>query len=347
MILEKYFLNRFLRYFVLMDLLLGFLFNFIEFFEKLTHVKSAQVQTILHFVSLNLIPSFFDLMPISAWLAAILIIRELSQQNEFEIMQILSIGHKKLFKLFAISGLCAAMICFAGRETFVSTLAAKSEKFKTEKLKNQPNQILLNKWIPIGDNTFCFLGSLNLETNIGKNFLILQMSPFFDIKKTIAADAFCLNPKVQYIEMESGSICEIESNKQTVFKKYSLQMPSFFGNLRFIEEKNNLLSISRELIFFKNIVSEDTYNELLYKFLKHLFVYLEIILYPLLVLGLFVTFLKRSYFCWLSVFMPYPLIILASTISDKLVQHGLSAWYAGTNYLLLSLLIGLFYYLLP
>ena len=81
MILAKYLLKRFFKYLILINSILVILFNAIDFFEKFIRIKDAVITDIFHTILLNIIPSFFDTLPLSCWLATALLIKELHQQN--------------------------------------------------------------------------------------------------------------------------------------------------------------------------------------------------------------------------------------------------------------------------
>ena len=88
MVLAKYFIKRFLKYFLLINIGITFLFNFIEFFEKIIRVKSATIPHIIKFIALQIPHTFFENFPISCWLASGLFIKEIIQHNEWEALQV-------------------------------------------------------------------------------------------------------------------------------------------------------------------------------------------------------------------------------------------------------------------
>jgi len=189
MVLALYFFKRFFKYFLVINIALTLLFNFIEFFEKIVRVKHATITTILHFIALNFVPSFFETFAISCWLATCLLIKEFSQHNEWESFQILNINHKKLFNLFFMAGAILTVCSFIGKEKISLDLLNKSEKFKLEKLKQTSNQKITTKWLKLSDEIICYFGFLDLEANQGNDLILLYMSPDFEIEKTIKGPA--------------------------------------------------------------------------------------------------------------------------------------------------------------
>src|SRR3972149_4709923 len=101
MVFTSYFLRRFIGFFFALTLLLAVIFNLIEFFEKLVRVKHTDIGSIIHFIGLNFLPSFSDLMPIGVWLATCIMIWEFHQNHEWETLFLLNIGYNALLRLFA------------------------------------------------------------------------------------------------------------------------------------------------------------------------------------------------------------------------------------------------------
>ena len=111
-------------------LLLAVLFNFIEFFEKLARVKQASVEQIFQFLGLNFLPSAFDVMPVSVWLATLFVLRELTMQQSWDFLQLIGFIPRKLTVL--LMTLTVGLMLGVGlmRESFVLEMAQTPEQYK-------------------------------------------------------------------------------------------------------------------------------------------------------------------------------------------------------------------------
>jgi lipopolysaccharide export LptBFGC system permease protein LptF len=343
MVLAIYFFKRFFTYLFSINISLTLLFNFIEFFEKIARVKHATTNTILHFIFLNIVPSFFETLPISCWLATCLLLKEFIQQNEWETLQILNIGTKKLFNLFFIAGTILALTSFIGKEKIVLPLTNKSEKFKLEKLKQGSLQKVLNKWFiltqPNSDNhLFCNFSILDMATNKGKNLLLIYMTPNFEIEKTLNSLAFEFNPEKQNLKISDGIIISSKKKSQLKIENYMLELPSFFSQLQLNLETPSIQLLFHNLIYGKKVLPSDLWDDLLAQLLQRILLHFQIIIYPLLTLCLFLLFPYNPLCKWVLILLPYPIITLLN------ITTGLSnnVWNVLLPYLTLMLVIFLF-----
>ncbi|MFA5075071.1 MAG: LptF/LptG family permease [Candidatus Babeliales bacterium] len=316
MVLASYIFKRFFKYFFLINILSTFLFNFIEFFEKIVRVKIASTGTILHFILLNLLPSFFSNFPLSSWLATCLLLKELAQQNEFEVFQILNIKPGQLFKLFLTLGIILSAISFVGKEYISLNLLNKTEHFKLEKFKQNSTQIVLNKWLILPQNILCFFQSLDLKNNTGSSLLLLYMSDKFEIQKTIFSKDFEINPKINNFYIKNCSIIQPENNNLIEEKNLNLNLPSFFSQLKLNLKIQTLFNILQSLITQKNLLPKHIWYDLLLQFIKRILFHLQVIIFPLLTLCLFFILPYDNKYKWLLILIPYPLILLCLALSE-------------------------------
>ena len=325
---------------------LTFLFNFIEFFEKIVRVKHATMAMILHFIALQTIPSFFETFVISSWLATCLLIKEFAQHNEWEAFQILNINHKKIFNLFFMAGAILAACSFIGREKIALDLLNKSEKFKLEKLKQTSQQKIATKWLQLSEfnsenptsktsEIICYFDFLDLEINQGSNLLLLYMSSDFEIEKTLICPTFQIQPKTNSIFISNSTIITTNNNKQIDVKNNLLDLPSFFSQLQLNIQIPSIYQIVLTLISGKKTLPKEIWNDLLAKLLSRIFIHFQLIIYPLLTLCLFLLFPYHPKYKWFLIFVPYPLIITLTTLVNSLVQKGFSPWTTIIPYLFL------------
>lgn len=326
MTLVYYFLKRFFKYFLLINTSITFLFNFIEFFEKLVRIKHATTGTIIHFIILNTVPSFFDNLALSSWLTTCLLLKEFYQQNEIDTFRILNINSKKLFNLFFLAGSILAIFSFIGKEKFVLNLINESNEFKLEKLKNQDIKKIFDRWIiiiPQKDpnkleinnlsNIYCYFSFLDTEKNIGTDFLLFYVNQNFEIEKTIVAKEFFINLNEKSILIKKALQLDIKDNNQEDLINLNLNIPSFFSQLQFNNNIPSLYTILQSLITSKNILPSNIWYDLLFQLLKRILAHLQLIIYPLLTFCLFLLIPYESKLRWILILLPYPLITILTS----------------------------------
>jgi len=191
MILPRYILTRFFANVFLINIGFTLLFNLIEFFEKMVRVQQTTTETILYFILLNLVPSFFENLPVASWLGSCMTIMQMEQQNEWEILQLLNIKLNKVFRLILIAGIALSIVSFVGKELITETMAKRAQQFKFAQFKQNRHKKLFNQWFALNHNRFSHFGYLDLQTNTGESLSIIELSPQFKIKKiTFAPQIF-------------------------------------------------------------------------------------------------------------------------------------------------------------
>lgn len=337
--LHRYLFTRFFKYLITINLFFVFLFNFIEFFEKLLRVKHSTVYDILHFLWLNLAPSFFEQLPISCWLATCLLLRELYQQQEFESMLLLGLNLRTIFKIFAYMGISIALVSFTVNEFFVTPLTFKAEQYKMEHFKQISTQRLINKWLMLEQNTYCYFSMLNVQTQEGADLFLLTMSPQSTIRSTISAPQFFMDTKQQLLKIPQGKMFNIETNQQSNITDITLKQPGFFSQIKIHHEVPSIINLTKNIIISSNIIPSSIRNDLLGQLIKRIFFYLLLIIYPLLTFGLFALAWRQELYRWVTILLPYPLLTASALLAEQLTHHNLSALLAYTPYYLV--LIGL------
>ena len=339
MILLKYLLKRFFKYLFLINSLLVLLFNSIDFFEKFIRIKEVQTIDILKTILLSLLPSFFEYLPLSCWLATVLLIRELNQQNEWDIFPILNIKTQKILLLFFMATSVLAIFSFLGNEEIAHPLSYKAEKFKQEKLKKKNNQKIINKWFALNNNTFCYFNILDLEKKEGAGLIIIYLNSNFSTEKIISSQNFKINKNNKNLILKKSYVITQKNNEQIIVENQKIYLPSFFTQIKMFNEQNSLKHISKTLIYSKNIIPDKSWNELFHNFLKRILFYFQFILYPLLTLCLFFIPFRINRYKYLLILLPYPTLTLLTAISDFIVQNGFSVWFSISPYLILLITI--------
>lgn len=352
MVLKKYFLKRFFKYLFIINISLTFLFNFIEFFEKIVRVKHATIGMILHFITLNIPSSFFLNLNVSCWLTTCLLIKEFAEQNEWETFKILNINYYKLFKLFLFAGLITAAFTFVGKEKLTLSLHNKSEKFKFEKLKQTSYQKIYNKWLELKSSKeavniknnscfkkFSFFQFLDLKENKGYNLILININNDFEIENITSADTFKISPFEKHIFMKKAVQINTKENTQKIQRNEILYLPSFFSQLQLSNFIPPLSLIFKNIIFEKKFLPKNVWYDFISELLKRLFFYLQTMLYPVLTLCFFLLFEHHKKYKWASIFLPYPIIILSDLMVDFFANQNFLPIFLFLPYLLIILFI--------
>ena len=342
MVFAKYFYKRFFVYFISINLLLSTLFNVIEFFEKLVRVGHTNIQTIFHFITLNFLPTFFQLIPITTWLTTMLLLREFHQQNEWDIILIINIGYKKLLTLFFNVGLFLAIFSFFVNENFILQFTDRAQQFKVEKFKQKSSQKLINKWYILKENLFCYFETLDFNDNEGKNLLLVYTTPKFTFEKIINCPHFYIDTKKQIIQIPEGSSFKVVENIHQKLINERLQIPSFFACAQLGGKTTSLTSVFINLIATRSILLRDTWNDIFNSALQRLIFYLQILFYPMLTFSLFAMAYHYKYYKWILILLPYPLTTISSLFTTHLFQQSVSPLLSMILYVIISIWLILF-----
>lgn len=340
MIFTRYFLSRFFINIFSINIGLTLLLNLIEFFEKMVRVKQTSIETILFFIALNIIPSFFENMPLSCWLGSCLTIKEMHQQNEWNVVQLLNIGTKRIFALILIAGTTLMIFNFFGKEIVTQHITKKAEQFKQEKFKQSAHEKIFNRWFAL-NKAFCHINYLDLKRKVGTQFSMLELSPNFKIKKVTSAQMFSISPETKEIIISEGTMLSTDAKKQRALYDEKLHLPSLFSQLKIQGQALSLKQIFHVVIFDYKVLPKYVYHQLLYLFLSRFLIHLLLLLYPLLTFAFFLLFPYHRYYRWILIFVPYPLVVFLSTTSDafmSLFQNGMFA--VGPYVILIFLSIG-------
>jgi lipopolysaccharide export LptBFGC system permease protein LptF len=336
---QRYFFTRFIKYLLSVNLLLVFLFNFIEFFEKLLRSKHSSIHDILWFFVLNLIPSFFEQLPTSCWLATCLLLREFYLQQEFDTLLLLGVNLRTLFRLFAFIGVCLALTSFAINDFFITKLTLKAEQYKMEHFKQISTQKIINKWIILEQNKFCYFSVLDINKHSGKDFMFVFITPQFILQKIMSASLFTTDEQNQTIKLQEGTIIDIEHNLQKKALSYTIKSPSFFSQVKINGESSSVINCLKNLFFYHSLMPITIKNDILGLLFKRIIVYLSLIIYPIFTFGLFGLMWRRSTYRWLIVFFPYPFLTIFALFIETLLNSGCNAFLANTPYLVLFISI--------
>ena len=291
-----------------------------EFFEKIVRFKHSTIEAAINFVVLNFVPCFFENLPLSSFVAMCLLLKEIYQQNEWEIFHILNIKFKTIFQIIFFTASIFTVTSFFGKEILVFKLTQIAENFKQQQFKQNDNRNFFNQWINLNDRVLCHFNYLDMENDEGQEISILNFSENFDLEKTIFAKNFKINETEKTITIQKAKV--INSKKDTIknIKNKIFSMPHLFAQLN---SKDSIQSISKsaKLIFHENkFISKGIYHKLMNDFFERIFRHILIVILPLLTLILFFMFPNAGIYRLAIILLPYPVSIALTTISNSVFQ---------------------------
>jgi hypothetical protein len=260
-------------------------------------------------------------------------IKEMHQQNEWEIIQLLNIGTKKIFFLIFLAGGTLMISSFVGKELITERIAQAAENFRQKEFKQNSSQKLFNQWFAL-KNSFCHFNYLDLKKNNGSNFSLIKFYDNFTIQKVISAEKFSIDQEKKEIIIENGSSISIKKKEQKNILNQKISLPSFFTQLPMKATIPTLKNLFHVIIFDNNRLPTHVYKQLFNLFFSRILSYLLLLIYPLLTFMLFMLFPYHKYYRWFLIFLPYPLVTLLLTVS-----HAAFSPYA----ILLALITGLYF----
>lgn len=339
MILAKFLLRKFFFYLLLSSGGLTLLYNVVEFFEKITRVTHASLSSIFVFIMLRLLPSFFDLLPLGAWLATCLLIHDLAQHNEWETLHILSISPRKLLRLVVIAGASLSLFSFVGKEYAIATLAKKMATFKMEQFKENAHKKVYHRWFMLSDTTYAYLTFLDLTTQKGEDFLLLVFDKHFQLVKRISCVQFFVKPLEAKIIAPEAKIFTFADKACTMKQNYEIQLPQLFALLNMQAAHPTITELARNLFYGRNLFNKATLHKELTLLLSRFFAHSQPMIYMLLTFCLFFLF-SSNILRWLAMLAVYPLFVFITSFVEFIVLHGFPVWiitlpYIGTILLLL------------
>jgi len=316
MVLIKFFLKKFLVTFLVITITLAFLFNLIELFDKLIRVSESTIQTALTFSFLHFLPSFSELMPVASWLAALFILREWHIKNEWDTFALLNINAKVLAKIFLLGGFVLFLSCFTMHELVTVHLHQRAEQYRITTFKKGISVQLVNKWLMLQDNLFCYLGNIDYRTNKGHFLKLVYLNQQGSIQKIIQAPSFSCDLKNDLVTIADGFYFNPTTNVQTPIKNKILKLPSLFHHIRASIQAPSLVSMIVTYFQHRQVVAPSVRGGMVSNIMQRLLFYFQIFFYPLLLLCLFLLFEHYALIRWIAVILAYPVVtvLIASSL---------------------------------
>jgi lipopolysaccharide export LptBFGC system permease protein LptF len=339
MMLFTYLARKFSLYVITISFLLAFIFNFIEFFEKMVRVKQARAMAVTTFLGLNFIPTFLDLLLIGVWLATCFLLKELCWHHEWELLQLLTYIPKKFFVFMVIMGVAVSSMAFVINEYCGASLAFKADKFKQERLKQSMDHVLMTTWLELDRGRFCYFSVLDTKTLRGEDLLLITMSSQGMLQSVVKAPFFTVDFKSMTVTVPDGYEFDHEEQEEKKIRNKTFVLPAFFSQLRINLEIPTVGNLLNRVTFYRHALPQGIYNDLLGKLFARISYFIQILICPLLVIALFMC-TQHPYVRWVLALSAYPLCIVAGLVGNAGVRHGLHASFIFFPLLLMALFIG-------
>jgi lipopolysaccharide export LptBFGC system permease protein LptF len=316
MTFQQYVTRLFLAAWLSITFLLAVLFNFVEFFEKLARVKQATVGQITYFLGLNFLPSAFDVMPISIWLATLFVLRELTTQQSWDFLQLLGFAPGNLLRL--LLGVSSILCLLVGvlRESFILDIAKTAEQYKYVQFKKQPEDLIFGSWFELEHQRFCYIEELDLTKKKGKGVLLVALSSAGAVASVSSALEITLNPEQEILELGLSTGVDIPSQVVTPREQQIFHSPYFFNALHTKQISADIFNLYK-LILFQSLLPRQVVVTLWQRLLETIWYYLSFLCYPIMTIYLFMAPFS-PYVRWGLALIPYPVMVFLGMVIKAL-----------------------------
>ncbi|MBM3893818.1 LptF/LptG family permease [Candidatus Dependentiae bacterium] len=298
-------------------LLLAFLFNFIEFFEKLARVKQVSVAHIMHFLWLNFLPSAFDVMPISAWLATLFVLRELTTQQSWDFLQLIGFIPRRMALLITKLTLCIVLTTGIIREAYVLHIAQQAEHFKYAYFKKQQQDLIFNTWFELEGNRFCYIEELDYATLSGKGVILVTLTPERTVKAVMHAMQVKLEPQAHAMHVHQPVTVHLPE-QQVVREAASIIQTRYFFTVMRMKQRVYHIPYLYKALLFSAYLPKHTVRMLQQHLIDSLWYYASLIGYPLLTIYAFNAPLSLLW-RWGLAFLPYPTLLVGGLLARRML----------------------------
>lgn len=305
-------MKRYILYFIALTSFLALLFNVVEFFEKLVRSSSSSVSSIAYFSYLNFFATFSDLMPVGAWLSAVLVIREFVIRNEWEPILLLGINKRGFFRAIILACVLTMLGGLVADELFFRSMGVSAEQFRQTTFKKKRSDRIYNVWYRLDDKCFCFVREVDFYRAQGKGLEVFTLDKQFAIAKIVTADEFMLNNNKRTILIQKGSSVLIQDLfHKKILDGQEVDMSLLYGKIHLETQPFTLLGFMKYYAFDEAFLLGIS-RDLWILFIERILFYLQIVLLPLLAFIFFILFEKFLYARWCVLLLPYPLYTVIS-----------------------------------
>ena len=321
MTLAWYVTRLFVRAWASITLLLAVLFNFIEFFEKLARVKQVSVSHIFHFLGLNFLPSAFDVMPISAWLATLFVLRELTTQRSWDFLQLIGFIPRKLVVLLTALTLGMAIGVGVVREAYVLEIAQRAEQFKYAFFKKQQQELIFSTWFELEDNRFCYIEELDCARFTGKGVMVVTLNQQHAVASVMQAPVVVLDPVTHC--MHGKHVITVYLPDQRIVREAECRVESnYFFSVMSMKQRVYHLAYLYKALLFSAYLPKNTVRILQQRLVDSLWYYASFIAYPLLTIYAF-NLPLGLFGQWAMALLPYPGLVVAGLLLRSMLVENI------------------------
>lgn len=146
-------------------------YNLIELMEKLTRTN-ASITSILTFVSLNLGPTLLTMLPVSGWLAMLLLIYRLRVHDEWTVCRILGLRASHLIKPILLTLLVFMAGILVLKHYLLDDFATQAQRYHTAVFKHQPATKLHNQWYALSPTVLAHVATFDQASNQGEGLTL-------------------------------------------------------------------------------------------------------------------------------------------------------------------------------
>jgi lipopolysaccharide export LptBFGC system permease protein LptF len=334
-----YLLRSYFRYYLLCNISLTLLYNLVAFFEKYTRFSQSSSAEVLQFIGLNIIPSFFDLIALSCWLAVCLLLRDFAHTNKWDALHMLHVGPEAIVKIMSIAGITLSVVSFFGKEVATLHLHRALKEHKHVAFGGPSPHQLTNVWLSPSKNSFAFAQHINIQTHHGSGLLLATMENGFKLKDIIRAAYFTMDPKTNILFFPYALTYDTKTHTSKPTHNLSLRLPGIFKQLKYAHNHPSLIDLASSLLSSKSYLSAQMYTQELLLLLSRLLFCLQPLILILLCFCWFFFTYERLLVRWLVPILSYPALLLLIGLMHFVAQHALLPTLILAPYLLYIALI--------
>lgn len=304
-------------------LLLTCLFSLIEFFEKLARVAHVSISQMGQFFYLNAIPSFFDVLPASAWLATIFVLRVLTTRDSWDFLQFVGFVPRRLVQILLAGSVALLLTVYCLREYYILPLAQQAEQFKYTYFKQQSQNYVMNSWFELEKNRFCFVESFDLSFGHGTGIMLITLGKDKDVLQVVRAASFEANASTAALQLKNVVIVRLVDQEVVHAAAYTIYSKFFFN---VIHLKNSVYHVRGciQYLLFASYLPQAAKVVIAKHLADHAVYYASLLWYPIITIFMFCFGLVWGG-RWFWVLLPYPATVFCG-MALKWAVDGSFAW---------------------
>ncbi len=316
--LPRYLITKFIYFFLLCSTTLTLLVTLVEFFEKVGRVQ-GNLQQLLTYSTLSLLPHFFTLIALSSWLAAGLLLWDCHLHHRWEALHLLGISPKHCVRMLAGAAIALSIGSFCMQEIFLGDLASAATVYKQTHLKQAATHTLVDEWLALGDSEFMHVEKLDLASGIVQDVTILSCTDnFTEFTHTHAANATLLDGT---LTLAGGTITAGYSGTHAFSEPRNYTLPGLMAALSLKQPKTSALAELFTLLRARKRLGGGTLHAAFSRTLATLLAHLRPALIMLLTLVFFFLLGAMGFSPWIAL-VSYPLFAGFASFVEFGVAHG-------------------------